>query len=318
MLLSPLAAIYDAVATRRMTRAGARMPVPVICVGNPTVGGAGKTPTAIALVRLLQRAGRKPAFLTRGYGGRHPGPIVVAASHDASEVGDEPLLLARVAPTVVARDRMAGARAAIAAGADVLVMDDGFQNSAVAKDLAILERRKAALAPASAQTETKLDPAEPATTEPGPEPRPGTRAVAPASGDPGAASQGDVFQELTSEVDHMIETRAGGDLHTVLLMVLEAMQRGAGFDRVLFGLVTPDKQSVQGRLAIGPRSEPVVFELLAPNARPVQTTRDLRSFWENTYPEVRKELRGRYPKHPWPEDPWTATPTHRTTRRPRR
>jgi ATP-dependent helicase HrpB len=69
---------------------------------------------------------------------------------------------------------------------------------------------------------------------------------------------------------------------------------------------------------LGPRREPVVFELLAPNGRPVQTTRDLRSFWEKTYPEVRRELRGRYPRHPWPEDPWTATPTHRPVRRPRR
>jgi ATP-dependent helicase HrpB len=68
---------------------------------------------------------------------------------------------------------------------------------------------------------------------------------------------------------------------------------------------------------IGPAGLPVVFELLAPNGRPVQTTRDLRSFWERTYPEVRRELRGRYPRHPWPEDPWTAPPTHRTTRRPR-
>jgi ATP-dependent helicase HrpB len=68
---------------------------------------------------------------------------------------------------------------------------------------------------------------------------------------------------------------------------------------------------------LGPRREPVVFELLSPAGRPVQTTRDLRSFWETTYPEVRRELRARYPKHPWPEDPWTATPTHRTTRRPR-
>jgi ATP-dependent helicase HrpB len=69
---------------------------------------------------------------------------------------------------------------------------------------------------------------------------------------------------------------------------------------------------------LGARREPVTFELLAPNGRPVQTTRDLASFWRTAYQEVRKELRGRYPKHPWPEDPWTATPTHRTTRRPKR
>lgn len=69
---------------------------------------------------------------------------------------------------------------------------------------------------------------------------------------------------------------------------------------------------------LGPRHEPVVFELLAPNGRPVQVTRDLRSFWARTYPEVRKELRARYPKHPWPEDPWTATPTKRTVRRPQK
>jgi len=66
---------------------------------------------------------------------------------------------------------------------------------------------------------------------------------------------------------------------------------------------------------IGPRQSPVLFELLAPNGRAVQTTRDLRSFWERTYPEVRKELRGRYPRHPWPEDPWTAEPTHRAKKR---
>ena len=65
---------------------------------------------------------------------------------------------------------------------------------------------------------------------------------------------------------------------------------------------------------LGPHAVPVTFSLLAPNGRPVQTTRDLRSFWQRTYPEVRKELRGRYPRHPWPDDPWTATATHRTTR----
>src|SRR5207248_11359921 len=68
---------------------------------------------------------------------------------------------------------------------------------------------------------------------------------------------------------------------------------------------------------LGPRRQPVVFELLAPNGRPVQTTRDLRSFWDTTYQEVRKELRGRYPRHPWPEDPWTAPPTSRAKRRGR-
>jgi ATP-dependent helicase HrpB len=77
----------------------------------------------------------------------------------------------------------------------------------------------------------------------------------------------------------------------------------------LFGLVDTPR--------IGPRREPVLFALLAPNGRPVQMTRDLRSFWERTYPEVRKELRGRYPRHPWPEDPWNATPTARATPRRR-
>src|SRR5204863_6637515 len=137
-LLSPLAAIYGSVAGRRLAQRGARAGVPVICIGNPTVGGAGKTPTAIAVARLLIGAGKRPAFLTRGYGGRLAGPVLVETSHSANDVGDEPLLLGRVAPTVVARDRAAGARHAIATGATVIVMDDGFQNPALAKDLSVL------------------------------------------------------------------------------------------------------------------------------------------------------------------------------------
>jgi len=137
-LLAPLAALYGAVAARRMRWPGERAQVRVVCLGNLTVGGAGKTPAAITVARMLQAAGAKPAFLTRGYGGRLAGPVVVAPSHAAAEVGDEPLLLARIATTIVARDRRVGARAAQAAGADVIVMDDGFQNPALAKDLSLI------------------------------------------------------------------------------------------------------------------------------------------------------------------------------------
>jgi tetraacyldisaccharide 4'-kinase len=137
-LLSPIASIYGAIAERRMAQDGARAGIPVICVGNPTVGGAGKTPTAIAVARLLIAAGEKPVFLTRGYGGRLAGPVMVEAAHTAVQVGDEPLLLARVAPTIKAEDRAAGARFAKEHGASVIVMDDGFQNPSLAKDLSLL------------------------------------------------------------------------------------------------------------------------------------------------------------------------------------
>ena len=137
-LLSPFAAIYGAVAARRLAQPGARVGIPVICVGNPTVGGAGKTPAAIAIARLLIAAGEKPFLLTRGYGGALTGPVLVAPTHRAAEVGDEPLLLARVAPTVVARERVTGARCAEQQGASVIVMDDGFQNPSLAKDFSLL------------------------------------------------------------------------------------------------------------------------------------------------------------------------------------
>ncbi|MFL5123375.1 MAG: tetraacyldisaccharide 4'-kinase [Microvirga sp.] len=137
-LLRPAAALYGGIAARRMRRPGERASVPVICVGNFTAGGAGKTPTALALARVLQELGAAPAFLSRGYGGRLAGPVLVDPTrHGAADVGDEPLLLARAAPTVVARDRPAGARLCAASGASVIVMDDGLQNPSLRKDLAL-------------------------------------------------------------------------------------------------------------------------------------------------------------------------------------
>jgi len=138
-LLAPLGMLYGTVASARLTRRGVRAAVPVVCIGNPTVGGAGKTPLALTLARLLQAAGEAPVLLSRGYGGRLAGPLRVdAARHNAAEVGDEPLLLARAAPTVVARDRVAGAQEAVAAGASVIVMDDGFQNPSLQKSFSVL------------------------------------------------------------------------------------------------------------------------------------------------------------------------------------
>ena len=138
-LLSPLAAIYGAVAALRMQSQGQRAGVPVICLGNLTVGGAGKTPAALAVAEFLLGAHERPFFLSRGYGGRLAGPVRVdLEAHSAAAVGDEPLLLARLAPTIVARDRVAGVKAARLAGANMIVMDDGFQNPALKKDLAIL------------------------------------------------------------------------------------------------------------------------------------------------------------------------------------
>ncbi len=117
----------------------ARAPVPVICVGNLTVGGAGKTPAALALAERLLATGHRPHFLTRGYGGRAHGPLRVDPErHAFALVGDEALLLAAVAPTWVARDRRAGVAAAARAGADCVLMDDGFQNPSLTPDLAFV------------------------------------------------------------------------------------------------------------------------------------------------------------------------------------
>jgi tetraacyldisaccharide 4'-kinase len=113
--------------------------VPVICIGNLVAGGGGKTPLAIAVARRLIALGHKPHVLSRGYGGRLKGPQRVDLNrHGARDVGDEPLLIARHAPVWIGADRRATARAAIAAGANVLVMDDGFQNPSLAKDLCLV------------------------------------------------------------------------------------------------------------------------------------------------------------------------------------
>lgn len=138
MLLRPAAYLYGSVAGRRMAEAGTRAAIPVVCIGNVTVGGSGKTPTAIAIASLLRELKRRPAFLTRGYRGRLHGPVAVdPVRHEAGDVGDEALLLARHAPTIVARDRPAGAALAAATGADLVVMDDGLQNPSLVKDLTI-------------------------------------------------------------------------------------------------------------------------------------------------------------------------------------
>jgi tetraacyldisaccharide 4'-kinase len=137
--LAPLGRLYGNRAEARFARAEPyRSKLPVICIGNFTAGGGGKTPTAIAIVKLLAELGQKPAFLTRGYGGTTEGPVMVKKGDTAEEVGDEPLLLAEVAPTIVSADRPVGAKAIEASDATVIVMDDGFQNPSLAKNLTIV------------------------------------------------------------------------------------------------------------------------------------------------------------------------------------
>jgi tetraacyldisaccharide 4'-kinase len=138
-LLAPFGGIYGAVAAFRLKSPGQIVGTPVICIGNLTTGGAGKTPAALTVGRLLLAERNRVFFLTRGYGGRLAGPVRVDPKiHSAADVGDEPFLLATLAPTIVARDRLAGASAARRDGANVIVMDDGFQNPSLVKDLAIL------------------------------------------------------------------------------------------------------------------------------------------------------------------------------------
>ena len=139
-LLAPLGWIYAQTVRARFAMVQPwRAEVPVLCVGNLTAGGAGKTPVALNLGARLAGRGIDAHFLSRGYGGFVQGPLHVEVSqHDYSEVGDEALLMARCRPTWISRNRPAGVRAAKAAGAEVVVMDDGFQNPSLVKDVSLL------------------------------------------------------------------------------------------------------------------------------------------------------------------------------------
>lgn len=138
--LAPLGTAWDAAArVRRAVTRPYRAAVPVICVGNLVAGGAGKTPVVLALAAEIAALGVAPHIVTRGYGGRLAGPLRVdRGRHDAASVGDEALLLAAGSPAWVARNRAEGVRRAVAAGAEAILLDDGFQNPGVAKDLSLI------------------------------------------------------------------------------------------------------------------------------------------------------------------------------------
>lgn len=144
-ILSPAASLYSAsTRLRSQLTKPAKVAVPVICIGNAVLGGSGKTPFALMVFEMLRLKNIDAHFLSRGYGGELKGPLRINAdSHSASAVGDEPLLLARHGATWISRNRVDGARAAVASGAKAIIMDDGFQNPSLHKDFSILLHRDA-------------------------------------------------------------------------------------------------------------------------------------------------------------------------------
>ena len=139
-LLSPISAIWTLGGRMRRAMVTPYSPsIPVLCVGNAVAGGAGKTPVVLACVTALRRMGRSPSVLSRGYGGTERGPLLVdAEAHTAAAVGDEQMLLSRAAPTIIAQDRVSGARMLETMGVDVIVMDDGLQNPSIHPTFSIL------------------------------------------------------------------------------------------------------------------------------------------------------------------------------------
>ncbi len=138
--LSPLSFIYGQISARRMAqKPSVQLDIPVICVGNFVAGGAGKSPTVMALATKAKSMGLAPGILSRGHGGGVSRATMVDSDlHDSRDVGDEPLLLARIAPTAVCADRPAGAQLLIEHGCNIIFMDDGFQNPSLHKDFSLV------------------------------------------------------------------------------------------------------------------------------------------------------------------------------------